>query len=83
MSIRAKITEVFNEIWAEDHDVPPPALADDTVLLETGMDSMAFAVLVARLDEELGFDPFTQSDDVYYPREFGEFVAFYEKFATL
>lgn len=79
--MREKIRALFNEMWAEDHDEPAPELSDDTVLLETGMDSMAFAVFVARLDDELGFDPFTASDEAYYPRTFGDFVAFYEKHA--
>lgn len=77
--LREKIRAVFNEMWSEDHDTPPPVLADDTVLLETGFDSMAFAVFVARLDDDLGFDPFSDADEAYYPSTFGEFVAFYHK----
>ena len=52
----------------------------DTVLLETGLDSLGFAIFVSMLDEELGFDPFTISDESYYPQTFAEFVAFYEKY---
>ena len=78
-ALREKIRDVFNEMWSEDHQTPPPALADDTVLLETGFDSMAFAVFVARLDDDLGFDPFSDADEAYYPSTFGEFVAFYHK----
>lgn len=70
---------MFQEMWREDKPGEPPALLDNTVLLETGFDSMAFAVLVARLDDELGVDPFLVSSDASYPRTFGEFVAFYEK----
>lgn len=80
--MREQIRSVFNEMWREDHGTEPPVLADDTVLLETGFDSMAFAVFITRLDEELGFDPFTASDDAFYPATFGELVAFYEKHAT-
>ncbi|WP_294393690.1 acyl carrier protein [uncultured Sphingomonas sp.] len=53
-------------------------LSDDMVLLESGLDSLGFAILVARLEEELGWDPFTLSDSPYYPTRLGEFVAFYE-----
>lgn len=80
--IRSKITELFNEMWREDKASDPPDLKEDTVLLETGFDSMAFAVLVARLDDELGLDPFTTSATADYPRTFGEFVRFYEKCAA-
>ena len=80
--MRDRIKAIFDEMWREDHGTEPPPLADDTVLLETGMDSMAFAVFVTRLDEELGFDPFTAAADAFYPRTFGAFVAFYEANAT-
>lgn len=80
--MRDKIAAVFNEMWKEDKTSEPPALAEDTVLLETGFDSMAFAVMVTRLDEELGVDPFTTSPDAAYPRTFGEFVRFYENCAV-
>ncbi|PKA39979.1 acyl carrier protein [Rhizobium sullae] len=52
-------------------------LRDDTVLLESGLDSLGFAILVARLEEDLGWDPFTLSNEAVYPGTFGEFVAFY------
>ena len=77
-----RIAAVFNEVWSETHETPPPALKDDTVLLESGLDSMGFAVLVMRLDETVGFDPFSASEEIVYPRTFGEFVAFYEKHAV-
>jgi hypothetical protein len=53
-------------------------LTDDLALLETGLDSLCFAILVARLEDELGIDPFTASDDVYFPVSFGDFVRLYE-----
>jgi acyl carrier protein len=79
--MKEQIRSIFNEMWSEDHDTPPIQLDDDTVLLETGLDSMGFAVFVARLDEELGFDPFTIADEAVYPVTFGEFTAFYAKYA--
>lgn len=79
--LRARITALFNEMWREDREDEPPVLVDDTVLLETGFDSMAFAVLVARLDDELGFDPFTMVEEPVYPQTFAEFVAFYAQCA--
>lgn len=54
-------------------------LSDDTVLLESGLDSLGFAILVARLEEELGRDPFTEMEEVVYPRTLGEFVTIYER----
>ena len=34
-----------------------------TVLLESGLDSLGFALLVAKLEEELGLDPFSEMEN--------------------
>jgi hypothetical protein len=74
------IRKIFGEVWKRQKGTEPlPALEADTLLLDTGLDSLGFAIVVARLDEVLGFDPFSIADDAYYPRNFGEFVAFYQK----
>jgi acyl carrier protein len=52
---------------ASDQDKQLAPLSDDLVLLESGLDSLGFAILVARLEDVLGFDPFTISSDAYYP----------------
>ena len=51
------------------------------VLLESGLDSLGFAILVARLEEELGYDPFVMMDVPVYPRTLSEFVEIYQRFA--
>lgn len=56
------------------------ALDNDTVLLESGLDSLGFAILVARLEEELGYDPFVLMDTPIYPRTLSEFVEIYQRF---
>lgn len=56
-------------------------LMDETVLLESGLDSLGFAILVARLEEELGYDPFVMMDVPVYPRTLSEFVEIYQRFA--
>lgn len=75
------IHQVFLKVWALEKGTEPPFLLPDTVLLETGLDSMGFAIFVATLDDELGFDPFSLAEDAYYPQTFAEFVAFYERYA--
>jgi hypothetical protein len=37
------------------------------------------AIIVARLEETLGLDPFTDSDDIYYPVTLGDFIRAYEQ----
>ena len=49
--------------------------------LGTTLDSLGFAILVARLEDTLGFDPFTASDDVYFPVTLGDFIRVYENAA--
>jgi acyl carrier protein len=46
-------------------------------LIESGMDSLAFAVLVTRLEESLGFDPFLALEDEIFPRTVAELVDVY------
>lgn len=79
--IRETIARTFAEVFRTSMKSEPPSLADHTVLLETGLDSLGFAILVTRLEDELGFDPFTLCEEAVYPRSFGEFVRFYERFA--
>jgi acyl carrier protein len=53
-------------------------LSDELVLLDSGLDSLGFAVLVARLEDTLGIDPFTAAEDVQFPVTLGDFVRVYE-----
>jgi acyl carrier protein len=80
MSIRLTITSQIEQI-AQEQKVKLPALTDDLVLLDSGLDSLCFAILVARLEDTLGVDPFTASDDVYFPVTLGDFVKVYENAA--
>jgi acyl carrier protein len=56
-------------------------LSDDLVLLDSGLDSLCFAVLVARLEDKLGRDPCTAADDVAFPVTLGDFVKVYDRAA--
>jgi acyl carrier protein len=77
MPVRAAIVEQMQQVAAEQDKQLAP-LTDDLVLLESGLDSLGFAILVARLEDKLGFDPFTTSDDAYYPITLGDLIRFYE-----
>ena len=77
---RETISATFSRVFIEQAGgASLPLLSDDLVLLESGLDSMGFAVLVVELEEILGFDPFSISEEAFYPSTFGEFVSFYEK----
>lgn len=78
--MRSVIKDVFLDVYKREvGGDSAPQVEDDSVLLETGLDSMGFAVLVVELEETLGFDPFSLASEPFYPRTFGEFVRFYEQ----
>jgi acyl carrier protein len=77
MSVKATVISQVRQI-AEDNKKALPPLTDDLVLLDSGLDSLAIAVLVARLEETLGLDPFTDSDEMAYPVTLGDFIRLYE-----
>lgn len=81
MSVKAIVISEIRQI-AEDNKKSLPPLTDDLVLLDSGLDSLGIAILVARLEESLGCDPFTESDDVAYPVTLGDFIRFYERAAA-
>ena len=76
-SIKLTITELMVQV-AREHGKTLAPLHDDLVLLESGLDSLGFAVLVARLEDTLGIDPFTAAEDAMFPQTFGDFVKVYE-----
>ena len=80
MTIRTTVLDTISEI-GEQHDRHLPALADDLPLLDSGLDSLCIAVLVARLDDRLGVDPFAAAIDSF-PVTVGDFIALYENAAA-
>jgi acyl carrier protein len=74
--VREVITKEITDLFVEEGK-PVPKLQDDDILLESGLDSLGFAVIVTRLEESLGYDPFTEMDEPVYPQTLGEFVDIY------
>ena len=77
-SVRQVIVTTFEYVAAAQQKTIAP-LADELVLLESGLDSLCFAIIVATLEDNLGYDPFTEAEDVFFPVTFGDFVRFYER----
>jgi acyl carrier protein len=77
MSVKLTIIGQMAQIAREHGKILAP-LRDDLVLLDSGLDSLGFAVLVARLEDRLGIDPFTTSEDAVFPVTLGDFVKVYE-----
>jgi hypothetical protein len=78
VSIRTEVVTVFTEVADEQGKRLTP-LSDDLALLDSGLDSLCLAIIVARLDDRLGFDPFSvDSGDTAFPLTIGEFIELYE-----
>jgi aryl carrier-like protein len=75
MPVRATITTLFQEVAKEQQRQLAP-LRDDLNLLQCGLDSLSFALIVARLEDALGYDPFDTAES--FPVTFGDFVKLYE-----
>jgi acyl carrier protein len=77
MSVKLTIVQQMEAVAREHGKILAP-LNDDLVLANSGLDSLGFAVLVARLEDTLGLDPFTAAEDAFFPVTLGDFVKVYE-----
>jgi len=77
MSIRSTILEQMQQVARDQGKVLRP-LQEDTPLADCGLDSLCFAILVARLEDKLGFDPFAAAETASFPITLGDFVKVYE-----
>ena len=80
MSIRSTVMTQITEIAAQQGKRLAP-LFDSLPLLDSGLDSLCIAVLVAALDDRLGVDPFAD-DDSPLPVTVGQFISLYEHAAV-
>ena len=78
MSVRETVESQFRQV-ASEQKRKLAALTDNLNLVDSGLDSLSFALIVVRLEEALGFDPFDTAEDIKFPVTFGQFVALYEK----
>jgi acyl carrier protein len=81
MSVRVEVLNQFKQV-AEEHNKTLAPLNDDLELLNSGLDSLCIAVIVARLEDVLGVDPFTANEDAPFPVTLNDFVKTYENAAN-
>ncbi len=77
MSVRPTIIATFEEV-ARNQAVDLAPLSDSLELLDSGLDSLCFAIIVASLEDALGIDPFSENEEFTFPVTFGDFVKSYE-----
>ena len=80
MQTKDTLLEVIQEVAAESEKTLADDFGDQTVLLDSGLDSLDFAIIVARLEERLGEDPFAAMKEPVYPTTLADFVAIYDNF---
>lgn len=77
MSVRSTVLSQFKQVAMEQNKTLAP-LSDGLALLESGLDSLCFAIIVARLEDELGVDPFSAAESAHNPATLGNFIKIYE-----
>lgn len=80
VSIRTAIITTFATVAEEQNKTLEP-LTDDLALMDSGLNSLCIAIIVARLDDELNLDPFSGGDDMMLPVTVGDFIRIYENAA--
>lgn len=81
MSLRSTIVEEIASITAGQEKRMPP-ITDHLVIMDTEFDSLCFALLVARMEDITGIDPFAEMDMDDLPVTLGDLVALYDRAAT-
>jgi acyl carrier protein len=76
-SVRSDVIAQFEQV-AKEQNKALASLTDELVLLDAGLDSLCLAIIVARLEDALGIDPFSRADDGDFPVTLGDFVRLYE-----
>jgi acyl carrier protein len=77
MSVQETIKAQFEQVAIEQHR-KLSRLFPELRLLDCGLDSLSFALIVARLEDALGFDPFDATEEMKFPVTYGDFVKMYE-----
>jgi acyl carrier protein len=77
MSVRSEILDQFKQV-AQEQDKQLGLLSDESPLLNLGLDSLCFAIIVSRLETALRVDPFSENTGAPFPVKLGEFIRFYE-----
>ena len=81
MSIRSLVLTKIDSV-ARQQRKTISEMRDETRLLDSGLDSLCIAIIVAELEDELGLDPLSSGTEIEFPATIGDFVRLYENAAT-
>lgn len=80
MDLEIALIEVINTVLVED-GLRKVDITSETQLGDIGLDSLGFAIVIARLEKVVGYDPFTEGKVSQYPSTFGQFLKIYQEFS--
>jgi acyl carrier protein len=80
MPVRTQIIEIITQVGREQEKQLAP-LVDELALLDSGLDSLCLAIIVARLEDSLAVDPFSGDEEVELPTTVGDLIRLYERAA--
>jgi hypothetical protein len=75
--VDSRVILIMRQI-ADEQGFQLPELHADLPLHETGLDSLAFTVLLSRLEDDFGFDPFSCFKEMSFPSTVGELAKAYD-----
>jgi hypothetical protein len=81
MNVRAIVFEEIANVAARQKKTIKP-FDESSPLLGIGLDSLCFAILVARLEEIFDADPFENPENDIMPTTIGDLVQMYERLAA-
>ena len=81
MDIQAVILATIEQV-ASEQSKPLKELHKSLLLIDSGLNSLCLAVIVAKLEDELGVDPFSADVAVPFPKTVGDLIACYEHVLT-
>jgi len=76
--MRDQIIAVIEQVAREQGKTLRP-ITDDLAILDSGLDSLCFAIIVAQLEDKFGVDPLNTDTEVEFPTTFGDFFELYRK----
>ena len=77
VDIRAVVIDMIEQVAAEQFRAIKK-LEDSLLLIDSGLNSLCLAVIVAKLEDELGVDPFSADVVVPFPKTIGDLITCYE-----
>lgn len=81
MDIKETIVKVIHEAASHRESEIVEGFDGNSILLDSGLDSLGYAIVVALLEEELNYDPFSLMEEPVYPKTLNEFIDIYKNFS--